>query len=411
MLKKLSLAALIAMGGMSFASATPLTEAIKNVDLNGMLRIRFYYDDPDGSHSYRRWRTNGIFIFKVPVSENIKFVVRNSVQTDDSVHDDGVVSASHTFVTDIKEEPKNSGKYVAVKKANIDDPIVNNLLFMAYSNGNLNAIVGKIPVATPVTSADPAAPGHGAGAIATYKVNDNLTGAAFFIDALENPSDNTGLGLVIPNNIYGAAAIFNVESVKGQVWFFHVTNVMQYLVTASLDAKLPTDYNVGLHVDLATGDANDAAVKNSDAKTYFNVSLKASMDAACVKVGYAYTDKNTSPVEFSADAPIGAVIPTANNYNIANLQDTSSIYGKLGYQVDANTNVYLAAQYQNAGNDAKNPDNDLVEYTIGANYKANKKLSFSAYYDVADWDSKATNADGTKKQDKNEFRFEAKYTF
>ena len=385
MLKKLSLAALIAMGGMSFASATPLTEAIKNVDLNGMLRIRFYYEDPDNAHSYRRWRTNGIFIFKVPVAENMKFVVRNSVQTNVSVHDDGVSTIG--------------------PNTNVDDNIVNNLLFMAYSNGNLNAIVGKIPVATPVTSADPAAPGHGAGAIATYKVNNNLTGAAFFIDALKNPGDNTGLGTVIPNNIYGAAAIFNVESVKGQVWFFHVTNVMQYLVTASLDAKLPTDYNVGLHVDLATGDANDAAVKNSDAKTYFNVALKASMDAACVKVGYAYTDKNTSPVEFSVDAPIGAVIPTANNYNIANLQDTSSIYGKLGYQVDANTNVYLAAQYQNAGSDAANENNDLVEYTIGAKYKVNKKLGFHVYYDVADWDSKASNSDN------NEFRFEAKYTF
>ena len=390
MLKKVSLAALVAMGGMSFASATPLTEAIKNVDLNGMLRIRFYYDDPDGSHSYRRWRTNGIFIFKVPVSENIKFVVRNSVESNVYVHDD------NTVVPDGVNTDK-------VNK--VDDNIVNNLLFMAYSKDGFNAILGKIPVATPVTSADPAAPGHGAGVIASYKVNDNLTGAAFFIDALKNPADNTGLGPVIPNNIYGAAAIFNVESVKGQVWFFHVTNVMQYLVTASLDAKLPTDYNVGLHVDLATGDANDATVPNSDAKTYFNVALNASVDAVCVKVGYAYTDKNTSPVEFSADAPIGAVIPTANNYNIANLQDTSSIYGKLGYQVDANTNVYLAAQYQNAENDAKNPDNDLVEYTIGANYKANKKLSFSAYYDVADWDSKASNSD------KNEFKFEAKYTF
>ena len=42
MLKKLSLAAIIAASGVSFASATPLTEAIKNVDLSGFLRVRFY---------------------------------------------------------------------------------------------------------------------------------------------------------------------------------------------------------------------------------------------------------------------------------------------------------------------------------------------------------------------------------
>ncbi|WP_456470740.1 major outer membrane protein, partial [Caminibacter sp.] len=40
MLKKLSLAALVALGSVSVASATPLTDAIKNVDLSGMLRIR-----------------------------------------------------------------------------------------------------------------------------------------------------------------------------------------------------------------------------------------------------------------------------------------------------------------------------------------------------------------------------------
>ena len=389
MLKKLSLAALVAMGGMSFASATPLTEAIKNVDLNGMLRIRFYNEDPDGQHGYRRWRTNGIFIFKVPVAENMKFVVRNSVQTNVSVHDDNVASNGPTSA--------------------IDDNIVNNLLFMAYSNGNLNAIVGKIPVATPVTSADPVTPGHGAGIIATYKVNDNLTGAAFFIDALKNPGDNTGLGVVIPHNIAGAAAIFNVSSVKGQVWYFNVNNVEDSLVTVSLDANLPIDYKVGIHVDYANGKLDSDLAKklgvSDDAKNYYNVALNANVDAVSVKVGYAYTDKYASPVELSVDAPIGAVIPTANNYNIANLQDTSSVYGKLGYSVDPKTCVYVAAQYQDAGDDSGNENNDLTEVTIGAKYKMNKKLGFHVYYDIADWDDNAAY------NDNNEFRFEAKYTF
>jgi len=392
MLKKLSLAALVAMGGMSFANATPLTEAIKNVDLNGMLRIRFYNEDPDGQHGYRRWRTNGIFIFKVPVAENLKMVVRNSVQTNVSVHDDNIASNGPT--------------------SNVDDTIANNLLFMAYSKDGFNAILGKIPVATPVTSADPVTPGHGAGAIATYKINDNFTAGAFFIDALkQGGSEATSVGLpaVIAHNIAGVAGIFNTDLVDGQLWYFNVNNVVDSLVALSLDAYLPIEYKVGIHFDYVLGDLNNdfASAYNlsKDPKNYFNVALTTNIGEISAKLGYAYSDKHRGVTVFAADAPIGAVIPTANNYNIANKTETSSIYGKFGYKVDPKTCVYLAAQYQDAGSKSGNSNNDLAEYTIGGSYKMNKKLSFSAYYDIADWDD---NADY---YDNNEFRFEAKYTF
>jgi hypothetical protein len=158
MLKKLSLAALVAMGSLSVASAaTPLEQAIKNVSLSGFLRVRLYNEDPDGKAVYNRWRTNGVLIFKVPVAENFNFVMRNSVQTN-----------VYTNKTRVGTEKKPlSGN----KSTNVDDGIVNNLLFIQYANGPLSAIVGKIPVATSITSADPAAPGHGAGVVATYNVN------------------------------------------------------------------------------------------------------------------------------------------------------------------------------------------------------------------------------------------------
>jgi len=410
MLKKLSLAAVIAMGTMSVASATPLTEAIKNVDLSGFLRIRFYNEDVKKVNAsaatktqYNAWRTNAILIFKVPVAENIKFVMRNSVQT--------WVNTNDGFA------PKKG-------TTSVDDTIANNLLFMQYSNGPLNAIVGKIPVATSVTSADPVTPGHGAGAIATYKVNDNLTVGAAFVDALKQGGSETSVlpaaaiyhvtvngqskstGTIF-RDIYAAVAAFNVDMVKGNVWYYKISNLADYVFTASVDVT-PVE-NLDVHVDFAAGNLDNDVAKalgvKDNTKKYYNISAKYSMDQFCAKIGYAKTDKNAAPVELAADAPIGAVITTANNYNIANLQDVSSVYGKIGYNVDAKTNVYLAAQHQNAGSKAANPNNDLNEYTIGGAYKMNKKLSFSAYYDIADWDKKANNPD------QNEFRFEAKYSF
>ena len=175
----------------------------------------------------------------------------------------------------------------------------------------------------------------------------------------------------------------------------------------SLNAKVAD--NVNLHVDYANGKLDSDLAKKlgvkDDAKNYYNVAVSGCMKAVSAKIGYTYTDKHASPVEVAVDAPIGAVITTPNNYNIANKADTSSIYGKIGYNVDSKTNVYVEGQYQNAGNDSANKNNDLTEYAVGGSYKMNKKLKFSAYYDVSDWDSKASY------KDNNEFRFEAKYTF
>jgi hypothetical protein len=389
MLKKLSLAALVAMGSMSVASAaTPLEQAIKNVSLSGMLRVRFYNEDTDGKATYNRWRTNAIFIFNVPVAENISFVVRNSVQT-------------NVYTNKTKLNPAGT------TSSNVDDSIVNNLLFMKYTNNDFGLILGKIPVATSITSADPAAPGHGAGAIATYKVNDQLTVAGAFVDALKNPGNNTGLASlnVIGNDIYAAAAFFNIQNVKGNVWYYHATNLVDNIVTLTLDGTLPDVEGLSLHADYAVGKLDSKTGLNTSAHQYYNISAKYQYDAFCGQLGYAKANKKGEIVELSVDAPIGAVIPTANNYNIANLKDTSSLYAKVGYAVDPKTNVYVAYQHQNAGSNAANPNNDLNEYTIGGGYKMTKKLSFSAYYDIADWDDKASNPDN------NEFRFEAKYSF
>jgi hypothetical protein len=379
MLKKLSLAALVAMGSMSVASATDLSQAIQGVDLSGFLRIRYYNESPENDNSYNRWRTNAVLIFKVPVSDEISLVMRNSVETNVYTDDDTI-------------NPNGTSS------SNVDDSIVNNLLFAKYSKDGLNVILGKIPVATSVTSADPAKPGHGAGAIATYAVNENLTVGAAYIDALVNPQDNTGLGSKIPNAIYAAVAVFNADMVSGNVWYYHATNAIKSLYTVSLDVK-PMD-GVKVHGDYAAGKLSENLLANAKTKSYFNVSAAFNASGIDALVGYAKTDKDAGVVELSDDAPIGAVIPTANNYNIANETDMSSIYCKLGYNVDAKTNVYVA--YQHA-NDKTAANDDLDEYTVGAKYKYNKKLGFHAYYDVSNF--KAAN------EDNNEFRFEAKYKF
>ena len=393
MLKKLSLAALVAMGSMSFASATPLTEAIKNVNLNGFLRLRFYnenYDKNVASKNYNRWRTNAKFVFNIPVAENMSFVWRVSDQTD--VRDRATSNVNPT----------------------VDPSLTDNLFFLKYSANGLNAIVGKIPVMTPITSADPQTTAHGAGAIATYNVGNGLTVAAGYVDAVKNaqaaPNEGNYVGKVINNDIYTAALIYSNEAFgDAQVWYFNATSLIDYEWVARLNLNLLKDYGVALHVDGAISNLDDkvaAALQGNnsdDSHTYYNVSAKYAMDQFCAQLGWAQTNDKVGVATTSVDSPIDAVAPTAQRYGIANLTDAAMLYGKVGYNVDAKTNVYVAAA--NIHDAAKA---NSGEYVVGGSYKFNKKFGVSAYYSVLNYSNDAEKAGNV---DNNEFRFEAKYTF
>ena len=398
MLKKLSLAALIAMGSMSVASATPLTEAIKGVDLSGMLRIRFYNDDPEDGQKTDRWRTNGIFIFKVPAGEHIKFVYRASVQTD-------------------AKGLRDNGALAHVGALNSNDPVdvghMNNLLFMAYSNNGLNAMVGKIPVKSPITSADPATPGHGAGAIVSYNVGNGLTVAGGYVDALKHadPFDYENyIGDLITTSLYLGALVYNSDMVDAQAWYFHMPNLIKHEYVVSAKVKALKEYGVTIEANYASSKLDDNEKFNyngtildlsnaDDTKKYYDITVKYNNAGIHGLVGYANSSDDEGKVTTSVDSPLGGVLPTQQVTNIANYRDMDAWYGMVGYDVTSALNV--SARY--AHFDASDDDGDADEYVAQVDYKYNKKLSFEAYYSVFDADEE----DG----DKNELRLQAQYNF
>ena len=294
----------------------------------------------------------------------------------------------------------------------VDATATNNLLFMAYSNGPLNVIAGKIPVATSITSADPVTPGHGAGAIASYNVGNGFTVAGAFVDALDQGpgEDLTGIGQFIPNTIYAAAVMYKNDMIKANTWYYTATNAIDYIWT--LTADITPIAGLKLHGDYATGKLDSDNFANPDTNSYYNLNVSYSMNGFTGMVGYAGTDKTDagatrSPVTIAADAPVGANLPTANRYNIADVNDIDAWYGKLAYNIDAKTNVYAAyTNIDQGGTTAAGLNNDSDEYIVGAKYKYNKKLGFHVYYDVLDFDKSFPAAN-----DENEFRVEARYNF
>ena len=390
MLKKLSLAALVAMGSMSVASATDLSSAIKGVDLKGFMRLRAYYEsDKDANTNTAttdstRWRTTAAFNFTVPVSDELKF---------------------HT------DFAFNWNIYSAGSTSGSANPL-NTHMFVSYAKDGANVMLGKIPVATPVTGSG-VGEALGSGVIATYKVNDQLTVAAAGIDAVAN-IDGGALKFnpkATGSNTYAAAAIFNNDMVNAQLWYFQVKNAIDSDIVLSADIKALKDAGVKIHVDYAQADLDDQNVANSlnvtniggtvqginlnKTQTYLNVNAKYSQDAVCAKIGYAVTGKDGGVVVLDGDAPIASVFSTEQITGIANTTDNNAVYAKVGYNVDKKTNVYAAYTTTDKSGD---------EIVLGTKYKYTKKFTVSAYYSIY-------SADLATQTDNNEARLELKYKF
>ncbi len=371
MLKKLSLAALVAMGSMSFASATPLTQAIKNVNFGGYLRVRIYNDDPKNGSAANKYRTTALFKFSVPVSEELKFNTAYAF--------DWSINSAGTPMDEVKKSKTGAA------------PAAGNVkFFLQYSKDGANVIVGKIPVPTPVTATG-VGEATAAGAIATYKVNDNIVVAAAGLDAMVGTDQVTVGG----NNTYAGAIIYKKDALAAQLWYFNVDNIIDSDIVARADYKIN---GIGLHADFATA---KLAASGSKTQNYFNVSAAYAQDQLSGKIGYAQTGKNGGTVTLDKDAPIASVLPTEQKTGITNTTDTSAFYAKLGYNVDAKTNVFVAGSFIN---DDSSANKDYNEYMIGAKYKYTKKMGVYAYYSILDASGKASD-------DNNEARVEFKYTF
>ncbi len=382
MLKKLSLAALVAMGSMSFASATPLTQAIKNVNFGGYLRVRIYNHSKNAGYKSNRYRTTALFKFSVPVSEELKF------------------NTAYAFDWNI----------YGINNNKTGDSHLNNVkFFLQYSKDGANVIVGKIPVPTPVTATG-VGEATAAGAIATYKVNDNIVVAAAGLDNLLL-TDQVGVG---GNNTAAAAVIYKKDALAAQLWYFNVNDILDSDVVARADYKVN---GIALHADFATAKLDDTHVVTAatslpsmrgtktnvkKTQTYFNVSAAYAQDQLSGKIGYAQTGKDGGIVTLDVDSPLSAVTMTQQIYSITDAADTSMIYGNVGYKFDAKTLAYVADA--NINDEKSKTINDFI---VGVKYKYTKKMNFHVYYDVLN----ADNGNAFKSKDNNEFRFEAKYTF
>ncbi|ECC1871739.1 major outer membrane protein [Campylobacter upsaliensis] len=220
-LVKLSLVAALAAGAFSVANATPLEEAIKDIDVSGVLRYRYRAGNIDGvdnkglvdqngnpqdglitdkqMHQYRA-QIN----FNAAIADNFKAFV----QLDYSAKDGG-------YGVDTMTNPINEDKGALHVRQ----------LYLTYTNEDFatSVIAGKQQLNTIWT--DNGIDGLvGTGIKVLNNSFDGLTLAAFAVDsfaATEQKGDLTGTGNIPTfdevGNLYGGAAIASYEVFGGQL--------------------------------------------------------------------------------------------------------------------------------------------------------------------------------------------------
>ncbi|EAI5934611.1 major outer membrane protein [Campylobacter coli] len=409
-LVKLSLVAALAAGAFSVANATPLEEAIKDIDVSGVLRYRYEtsneWSDINGvaqnegsgisgkqDHKYRAQLN-----FSGAIADNFKAFV----QLDYSAKDGGYGT--------------NNGSTTRAYAVDNSSTLNVRQLYLTYTDENVatSVILGKQQLNTIWT--DNAIDGLvGTGVKVVNNSIDGLTLAAFAVDSYNSDEQGGELGTVLNfnENLYGAAAIGSYEVFNGQLnpqlWLAYMTdNAFFYAIDAAYNTTIFDGVNWTLEgaylgnsldnerKDLGNGNGNFFALNGSIEVNGW--------DATLGGLYYGKKDKRTVTV-IEDQGNLGSLLAGEEIFytNGSNLNgDTGrNIFGfvKAGYTF--NETVRLGADFVYGGTKTEAGNGgDKLEAVARVDYKYSPKLNFSAFYSYVnvDKDTDSTHHDAVRLQ-------------
>ncbi|ECR2215555.1 major outer membrane protein [Campylobacter coli] len=425
-LVKLSLVAALAAGAFSVANATPLEEAIKDIDVSGVLRYRYEtsneWSDINGvaqnegsgisgkqDHKYRAQLN-----FSGAIADNFKAFVQLDYNAKDGGYGANNGSTTRSYVAD-------NSSTLNVRQ-----------LYLTYTDENVatSVILGKQQLNTIWT--DNAIDGLvGTGIKVVNNSIDGLTLAAFAIDSVN--TDEQGDGVFFKNNsltdagdnspyldwsqnIYGAAAIGSYEVFNGQLnpqlWLAYMSdNAFLY----ALDAAYNTTIFDGINWTIEgayLGNSLDNKLEDRYKSTAGNgnfFALRGSVevngwDATLGGLYYGKKDKVTVTV-LEDQGNIGSLLAGEEIFYTNGSQLHGSLgrnifgYVKAGYTF--NETVRVGADFVYGGTKTENHSGgDKLEAVARVDYKYSPKLNFSAFYSYVnvDKDTDSTHHDAVRLQ-------------
>uniref|UniRef100_UPI00260CB6F5 major outer membrane protein n=1 Tax=uncultured Campylobacter sp. TaxID=218934 RepID=UPI00260CB6F5 len=243
-LVKLSLAAAVAAGALAMsASAVPLEEAIKDVDLNGYARIRYThdkksYENDQGNYikgeNSSKWQFKSEVDFKAKVDDNFFGVVGVRFMDEDN---------GETFSS-------SNSQYHRDKNANDGDSDFDIAkAYLGYTIGGTTIAVGRQGIGSFFTDDM-----YGDGVKITSTDIEGLTITGFWMDSLENDGDISSLDwgridgkLTTDHNLYGIGFMGSYDPVSFQLWYNALEDVTQlFAAELALNFDISDDFNLGV---------------------------------------------------------------------------------------------------------------------------------------------------------------------
>ena len=404
-LTKISLAALVALGAFSsVASATPLEEAIKNVDLSGMARYRYTH-----VHDYDKNQKN---VKKSnEAGHNFKMITNFKAAIDDNFF--GVVGLRYN-ATDGSGDNAGAG----TDKTNTTKGFGVHQFYLGYKIGGTTITAGKQTIDSYFTD-----DAIGTGVRVVNEDIEGLTLTALAFDALEGDdveSDGnlykaTGyLSTYDVGNLYAAGIAGSFNPVSFQLWYGTLTNLADVLA-ADVSAKfdITNDFALGARLNYANSTADKEAknILGYNDGNFYAGELSTSLfglDLAAGYIGWKAQDKGISAFTFEDQGSLISAGEDVFDWTYAEGKG-NFFYATSAYTFDKFTvglDYVKGTQKTSAG--AGNPDkkDKVEEFVPRFAYQYNKKLTFSSFYSFQT--HKLPN-DVKTKEDK--FRFEAKYSF
>ncbi|EAJ5053445.1 group 1 major outer membrane porin protein PorA [Campylobacter jejuni] len=422
-LVKLSLVAALAAGAFSAANATPLEEAIKDVDVSGVLRYRYdtgnfdknFVNNSNLNNSKQNHKYRAQVNFSAAIADNFKAFV----QFDYNAADGGTGVNNKT----------NAQKGLFVRQ-----------LYLTYTNEDVatSVIAGKQQLNTIWT--DNGVDGLvGTGIKVVNNSIDGLTLAAFAVDsfmAKEQGADLLGYSNIstTPNqapfkvdllgNLYGAAAVGSYDLAGGQfnpqLWLAYWDQVAFFY---AVDAAYSTTIFDGINWTLEGAYLGNSLDSELDDKRHANgnlFALKGSIEVNGWDAslgGLYYGDKEkASTVVIEDQGNLGSLLAGEEIFYTTGSRlngDTGrNIFGYVTGGYTFNETVRVGADFVYGGTKTEAANHlgggKKLEAVARVDYKYSPKLNFSAFYSYVNLDQ---GANTNESADHSTVRLQALYKF
>ena len=405
-LVKLSLAAAVAAGALAMsASAVPLEEAIKDVDLNGYARMRYTHDHLKNETNSNKgvWEFKSEVDFKAKIDDNFFGVV--GVRFLDRDNGESLSSSNSQYHG--TQNPSDKDSDFDIAKA-----------YLGYTIGGTTITVGRQGIGSFFTDDM-----YGDGVKITSTDIEGLTISGFWMDSLENDGDissidsngawmndigRVGGKLTTDHNLYGIGFMGSYDPVSFQLWYNALEDVAQlFAAELALNFDISDDFNLGVKGQYAfsdfDGDYKDAGASDAD---FWAAEANAGFFGVDLAAGYLkFEPDDKDKLSFVSFEDQGSFISPGEE-----LLDYRTFSGKnhywyvvAGYTIP-DTGIRIGADYL----DGKADGDNAYEVVGRISYKYNEKLSFKTWYSHY----KIDDAYGTGLDEKKDrIRFEAKYSF